>query len=84
MPEVTIGSMMNNKRNITVSGFRNIFTITTIFINRYHVTHYGIFERYHHVLIAQGRSVMGAVNNMLIFLEDKEQEDLDLFIKVSK
>lgn len=69
---------------LMISGFRNQFIITNAWIEKYHKKHYVIFERANMIMVAQGKSIMGAVNNLLIFLEDKEQDDLDLFVKLSK
>lgn len=84
MPKIILGSKMNVYRDIQVEGFRNVFTMSNVFIDRYRTKHIGVFDKQTRVMFVEAKTVLSAVNKLLIFLADKEQEDIDFFIKVSK
>lgn len=84
MISVTIGSRMNNHVALTVQGFTNTFIVARIHIARYQVYHIGIFDQRTRCMIAEGKSTLKAVGKLLMFLADKEQNDLDTFIELSK
>lgn len=84
MSEVTIGSRMNNHIELAVEGFTNRFIVTRIFVARYQMNRTGIFDQRSRVLIVEGRCVIKAVEKLLMFLADKEQEDIDTFIEMLK